>query len=64
MTQVRIYRERDGVTDILVLPGRAAQLAPVMLRHLYTEDGKAHRKTELVALLRQIDGDAVATSPG
>ncbi len=30
--RIHVYRERDGVRQVLVLPGRAAHKAPVLLR--------------------------------
>lgn len=35
--RVRVYKERDGVKEVLVLPGRRAHLSPILLRAVTKE---------------------------
>lgn len=64
MTQVRVYREVKGMTDVLVLPGRAAQLPPVVLRFPNTQAGRDERTSRLVEVLRQSSGERPEGRPG
>jgi len=52
--RVVVYKARDGIRSVLVLPGMAAQLAPILVRYPATEDGRAKVRAELEAKLRQL----------